>query len=205
MAFLLTCPGCALASSVLRREVLGNVAVAGAGQPSELLKDLEDSIRKTRQLLQRVEAFPGSRDVGCDFCPMGDGAFNITTVREMMLGGLELPRNPPPVRWPQRAAPDELVAAINRKWILDRLLIEIRRHNKQRRQGGQKKPDQRAIVARAAYFFRQYANEKPTTYFDGPFYKFCRSFYGIVTGARLAPSGLEKAIKSEVKNPTIGT
>ena len=72
-------------------------------------------------------------------------------------------------------------------------------------EGVKKKPDQQAIVARAAYFFRKYANEKPTTYFNGPFSKFCRSFYGIVTGARLGPSGLEKAIKAEVKTPTIGT
>ena len=63
---------------------------------------------------------------------MADGAFNITTVGEMMLGGLELPLNPPPVRWPQRVAPDEFIAAINRKRILDRLLFEIRARRRRR-------------------------------------------------------------------------
>jgi hypothetical protein len=86
-----------------------------ASAPAELLTELEDSIKKTRQLLQRVEAFPGSRDMGCDVCHMGDGAFNITTVREMRLGRLVLSRNPPPVRWPPQVAPDEFMAAINRK------------------------------------------------------------------------------------------
>jgi hypothetical protein len=165
----------------------------------ELLAQLKDSIRKTKALLGRLERCQEWREVGCDFCPVDDATISIAKVPET----LELPRNPPALgRLPDLIPPHGIRAAINRKRMLDRLVREIDHFSTKRKRGNQKKLDKAIIVAHAASFFRQFSTVKPTTYWDGPFAKFCKKFYVAVTGEMLTGSGLDKAIRNEVKEPT---
>ena len=170
----------------------------------ELFKQLTNSIKKTQALLRKLEGFKHTHNIGFDLCPVGDGTVQFATVQEMKRGeNLELPRNPPPLG----DVPEQIttIAAINVQRMLDRLLREIARQKPNRKSGNQPELDKRAIVARAAYFFRHYSTVEPTTYFSGPFAKFCKRFYEAVTGKSPSGSGLEKAIKEEIKRPTFRT
>jgi hypothetical protein len=138
---------------------------------------------------------------------VGDGTIAFATGQEMMSGKpVELPRNPPPLGGRHFVLPPEgVVAAINIQRVLDRLLREMARLKPKRKRGNQKELGKVVIVAHAASFFRRYSTKKPTKYPYGPFVKFCRKFYEIVTGEPLSPGGLQKAIGIEVKKPTFGT
>jgi hypothetical protein len=171
--------------------------------PPEDFKQLKDSIKKTQTLLRRLEKFQASSEIGCDFCPVGEGTISIAKFPQT----LELPRNPPPLGpLPERIPPGGTTAAINRKRMLDRLLREIAHtHEPRRKRGNQQERDKFLVAAHARSFFRQFSTVEPTTYFNGPFAKFCRSFYEVVTGKTLSKSGLEKTIRKELKKPTLGT
>src|SRR5262249_30298405 len=61
--------------------------------PPEIFKQLKAHIEKTQVLLRKLGRFPATRDIGCDFCPVGDGTVSTLTVQEMKFGEtLELPR-----------------------------------------------------------------------------------------------------------------
>jgi hypothetical protein len=165
----------------------------------ELFDQLTNSIKKTQNLLRRLEKFPQWRNVGVEFCPVGEG-----TISMMAGGAVALPRKPPPLgSLPEWAAPGSSIAAINRQRVLDRLLREIAHKKRTRKQGHQKELHKAIIVARAVSFFRQYSSVEPTGYWDGPCVKFCRHFYEIVTGVTLGPSGLQKLNRKELTEPLI--
>jgi hypothetical protein len=184
--------------------------------PKGYFTQLEDSIEKTQRLLRRLAKFRSTRDIGFDVCPVGDGGpvgdgcpggdgmIAVVTAREMVLGKpVELPRNPPQLPPGGDRFATDLVAAINRERVLDRLLREVARLKPKRKRGNQEERDKLVIVARAASFFREYSTVEPTTYFDGPFVKFCKGFYKLVTGETLGESGLVAAIRREVAKPSL--
>jgi hypothetical protein len=173
------------------------------GQPSpELLKQLKNSIRKTRALLAKLEQFQVWNEIGCDFCPVDDLTVSIARVPQT----LELRRNPPPLgHFPDQIPPHGLRAAINRKRILDRLVRELNHFYRKRKRGNQPEPDKDAIVTHAGIFFREHSPERPTAYFNGTFFEFCRSFYKVATGQLLRPESLAKAIRKEVTKPSLRT
>ena len=172
----------------------------------ELFKQLEYSIKKTQALLRRLERYKHTHDIIFHLCAVGDGTVQFATVQEMIEKNLELPRNPPPLGGlPEDIPSNGIIAAINVQRMLDRLLREIARYKPNRKQGNQPEPNKFVIVARAAKFFRHYSTVEPTTYFHGPFARFCKRFYEVVTGEILSKSGLEKAIKEELKRPIFRT
>jgi hypothetical protein len=175
--------------------------------PPELFNQLESSVKKTRGLLRRLERFHRLRDIGVDICAVGEGTVDIASAREFILEkDLVLPRNPPGLRsGPEQVPPGGTLAMISRKRMLDRLLRDIARFKRKRKQGHQRELDKAVIVAYAASFFRQFSTAETTTYFNGSFAKFCKKFYEVVTGEALTKNGLEKAIKYELKKPTLWT
>ena len=163
---------------------------------------LKESIKKTKALLRGLDQSEELRDLIFHTCPVGEGTISIAKFP----GTLELPRKPPPLgHLPETRSRDDILVAINVSRLLDRVVREIDHFCKPRKKGNQEERDQHATVAYAAKFFRQYSMVEPTTYFTGPFVKFCRAFYEVVTGKTLTSSGLEKAIRKEVKKPTFGT
>ena len=94
---------------------------------------------------------------------------------------------------------------INRERILAKLLRDLAYRKQRRKRGGQHELDKRYIVARAANFFRAFSKDEPTAYFDGPFVKFCKKFYEVVTQKTLSPSGLEKMLKEASEEPQISS
>jgi hypothetical protein len=171
----------------------------------ELVRQLKSSIKQTQRLLARFER-SHVRDIHFIQAPVGEdeGTVNTATVRDMILGsGPSLPRNPPPL-----ARFDHIVgagAAINTQRVLDRLLRELDRNAPKRKRGNQEKRDKREIVFHAASFFRQHSNKPPTTYSNGSFVKFCKSFYEIATGLEVGPAGLDSIIRKELGSPPLGS
>ena len=176
----------------------------GKPAPPELFKQLETSIKKTQKLLRRLGKFPPTRNIEFDMaCYVGEGTINVATWQEGM--ELKLPRNPPPLVWcyPEPIPFGSTIAMINRQRVLERLLRQLDVFNPKRKRGGQRNLTNRAVVARAAHFFRQYSTAKLTTYPDGKFAIFCKRFYEVATGAPpLDDYALDTAIKTEVNNPT---
>jgi hypothetical protein len=166
--------------------------------PPNKFKQLKNHIKKTQALLKKLEGFPATRNIGCGLCQVGDSTVSTATVQEMIFGGtLRVPRNAPPPGF--SIPPNGTLAAINRHRALDSLLRDIARYEPKRKRGGQKSFVKRAIIARAAHFFRQHSSVEPTSYTDGPFVQFCTRFYEVVTGASRSSSGLEKLLKENVK------
>jgi hypothetical protein len=113
--------------------------------PTELVTQLETSIKKTQALLRR-HPHP---DIGFDVCPVGDGTVSVKTVRDLKFGAtVELPRNPPPIGGlpEERVAPNGMLAAINIQRVLDRLLRKIKPQRKKKR-GGQEKGEKRGLCS----------------------------------------------------------
>jgi hypothetical protein len=92
-------------------------------------------------------------------------------------------------------------ASINTQRTLERMLREIRRAK--RSQARPREEGKRLIVAYAAKFFREHSTAALTSYLNGQFASFCRSFYEAVTGVEsLDLDGLQSQIRAEVKTPT---
>ena len=170
--------------------------------PPDLFNDIENSIKETRRLLMRFEKYGSSRKIIFDHCVVGDGTVNVVTARDLHARGYSLPRSSQPLaRLPERLPPNGSMGIINRERILAKLLRDLAYRKPRRKRGGQHELDKRYIVARAANFFRAFSKDEPTAYFDGPFVKFCKKFYEVVTQKTLSPSGLEKMLKEAAKNP----
>jgi len=189
--------------------------------PAALFKQLDASVRKTQMLLRQIKRYPGTKSIGCDMCAVGDGTVDVATFREMKFGKALSVKHEVPftseiksdetvgktaksknIRAQQAALDNKLIVMISRFQMLARLRLEIARKQPRKKRGNQPEHDKSAIVAHAACFFRQYSTEELTNYSDGPFAKFCRSFYVIVTRSRLGPRGLEKTIRAEIRKPT---
>jgi hypothetical protein len=154
--------------------------------PEDLFKSLNVSIKHTQKLLRRLQI---------DYLPdIGTDEWAVLNRRAITPGKMfdEVPRG-------------ATVVAFNRQQMLDRLLRDIGRYNPRRKRGHQQEREKFMILARAGKFFRQYSPEKVTTYSDGPFARFCKRFYEIVTGELLSGSALEKQIRDEVRTPALGT
>jgi hypothetical protein len=192
--------------------------------PNALFKQLDASVRKTEGLLRRIQKYPRTEVIGNDICIVGDGAVDVATAREMMFGKTLSVEHKAPVtakdksdgaagravkrkitRSRQTEIDDKFVVMVSRFQMLARLRRDIARRQPWRKRGNQPERDKSYIVAHAASFFRRYSAEEPTAYPNGPFAKFCRSFYVIVTRSRLSRSGLEKAIRAEIRTPTFTT
>jgi hypothetical protein len=158
-------------------------------EPRDLLEQLDDSIEETQQLLQRLEKLPHLRGISKDRCAVVGGIVD------------PLPLKP----WFDEVPPGASIVVIDRQRILQRLRRDIARHNPKRKRGWQREPHKVIVIARAASFFREHSTEEPTTYSGGPFVKFCRRFYEVVTGMPLRASGLQKLIREELKKPTFET
>ena len=192
--------------------------------PAALFKQLDASVRKTEGLLRRIQKYPRTEVVGNDMCTVGDGAVDVATAREMIFGKTLRVEHEVPVtakgksdgaagkavkrkktRSRQTEINDKFVVMMSRFRMLARLRRDIAKRQPRRQRGNQPDRDKSYIVAHAAWIFRQYSSEKPTAYPNGPFAKFCRSFYVIVTRSRLSRRGLEKTIRAEIGTPTFTT
>ncbi len=178
------------------------------GEPrSKLLDDIEFSVKKTRALLLELEKFGGTGNIIFDHCVVGDGTVAVVTAKDIYAKGFSLPRHSrPPESLFMRLPPGRSMAVINREQVLNRLLLDCARRKPgrkkpERKRGRRRELDKRLIVARAAGFFRDHSTETPTTYFEGPFVRFCKGFYEVVTRKTLGPSALEKIIKEAVNDP----
>ena len=156
--------------------------------PPILFRSLNKSIKETQRLLRRLEKLQ-LRGIDTDRCSVVDG----TALTQPIVG------------WFDEVPPGATMVVFNRQRMLDRLLRDIARYNPKRKRGRQQERDKFIIVARAGYFFRQHSPKELTGYSAGPFAKFCKRFYEVVTGDTLRGSGLEKLIKAEAKKPTLGT
>ncbi len=145
----------------------------------DLVAQVCRSIMQTQKLLRRLEKHPYWQNIAVDLCPVGDGTINTVTVRELIMRGYSLPRNPPRIGpLPERPPPTtEIFAVVSRQRILDRLLRQMVWREPKRRRGRQRELDKRIVVARAVSFFRQYSTSPPTQYVDGPCFKFCKRFF----------------------------
>ena len=175
--------------------------------PPELFKQLETSIKKTQMLLRSLGKFPPTRNIEFDMgCYVGEGTISVAPRQEGKGMELSLPRNPPPLGpYPELVpAGATTVAMINRQRVLDRLMRDLEVFKPKRKLGGQRNLTHRAVIARAAHFFRQYSTAELTAYPGGKFATFCKRFYEVATGAPpLDGYVLDTQIKAEVKNPTI--
>jgi hypothetical protein len=152
--------------------------------PAILFKNLNASIKNTQRLLRRLEKFQ-LPSIDTDKWPVLNG--------RAIKPGKMLDVVPAGATW----------VIYSRRQMLDRLLREISRYNPKRLRGHQPEPEKSLIVGYAGYFFRLYSPMKPTSYVNGPFSKFCRAFYEVVTGEK--NSRLEKLIRNEAKTPALET
>jgi hypothetical protein len=192
--------------------------------PATLFSQLDASVRKTASLLRRIEKYPRTKSIGCDMCGVWDRSVDVATVREMKFGRtlsvehevssrrkikgddtVSKKAKPKNMRATQAALDEKFIVMFSRFQMLARLRAELARKQPRRKRGNQPGRDKSAIVAHAASFFRDYSSEKLTAYPNGPFAKFCRSFYLAVTGSRLSRSGLAKTIRAEIRKPTFTT
>jgi hypothetical protein len=167
--------------------------------PSELLDELDQSIRKTQALLRGLKQFPRCHNIALDLCPVGEGTVGVAKLGEPV----SLPREPQPLGpLPERATGADKIAAINVSRLLDRLRRKIGRLK--RRRGRPPEHGKSAAVAYASEFFRKHSAPNITAYPDGDFASFCKLFYGVVTGdTNLDRAALQAQIKAEVKKPQL--
>ena len=141
--------------------------------PTELLKTLENSIRKTQVVLRRLKKYPLWQRFHFLSCPAGEGTVSL-----------------PPI------APDGMIAGINIDRMLDKLLREVARSKRRRaRPRGEGKRD---MVDYACNFFHEHSTAKITTYPGGQFAIFCRRFHEVITGEHLDLDGLQAQIRKKV-------
>jgi hypothetical protein len=173
--------------------------------PPEDIEQLKNSITDTQKYLRRLEKFGRTSDIVCHFCPVGEGTVSIATLREMKFGEtLELPRNPPPLGGlPEQIPLETMMVAINIHRLLERLKREIDyTHQRKKKPYGQFRRDNQIVIAHAARFSRRHSSVKATSYCDGPFFKFCKLFFEVVTGSSLpGDHALDARIKAEWKKP----
>jgi AAA ATPase domain len=170
--------------------------------PLDLFDDLEKSVEETRKLLMRFENYRNMRNIIFDHCVVGEGTVNVVTAQDLYARGYSKPRGSHPLpRVPERLPPNGSMAVINRERTLARLLRDLAYRKPRRKRGGQHELEKRYIVARAAGFFRAFSKDEPTDYAYGPFFKFCKKFYEVITRKTLSPNGLEKMLREAAKNP----
>jgi AAA ATPase domain len=169
--------------------------------PLDLFDDLEKSVEETRKLLMRFENYGNMRNIIFDHCVLGDGAVNVVTARDLYAKGYSKPYGSQGSARVPRLPPNGSMVVTNRERILDRLLRDLAYRKPRRKRGGQHELEKRYIVARAASFFRAFSKDEPTDYAHGPFFKFCKKFYEVITRKTLSPSGLEKMLGEAAENP----
>lgn len=172
--------------------------------PAEHLNKLEASIRKTQSLLRNSEKYLGSERIRFIRCPVGEGTVATQTFEPGKWGQtVPFPSDPlPPLgRSPEVVPHGGMIASINIRRTLDRVLREIARAK--RSQARPREEGKRSIVAYAAKFFREHSTAAVTSYPSGQFATFCRSFYEGVTGVEsLDLDDLQFQIRPEVKTRT---
>jgi hypothetical protein len=174
----------------------------------EDIKQLKDSITRTKNLLRQLGKFGHTRDIECHLCPVGEGTVSIASVRQTIFEEeLELPRNPPPLGGlPEQIPHDGTMALINIHRLLDRLQREIDYTQRKRKRGRQIRRDYQSVIAHAARFFRRHSSVDATSYSKGTFSKFCKLFYEVVNGSPLpSDHALYAGIKAEWGKPAFGS
>ena len=169
----------------------------------ELFKQLETSIKKTQQLLQKLGKFPPTEDIEFDTrCYIEEGTITVATQKGLVHVA---PRDPPPLGSYldlELIPTGATMVTINRQRVLDRLMRDLNRLRPKKKRGGQPNLTYQAVVACAGEFFREYSTAKLTTYPQGKFACFCKHFYEVATGApSLDGHELDTQIKVEVKSP----
>jgi hypothetical protein len=172
--------------------------------PSELVEQLEGSIKKTLALLRRITTHRYSRDLGFVMHPVGSGVIDIATVQEMIRGRtLDLPRHPSisdaELRFPSVAA-DGMWAVINIEPLLRAVMIKLAK----RKRSQPKKLGKEETVFYAAQFFCLYSSIKPSNDPNNRFPKFAKRFYEAVTGNDIEPGRLDWQIRKVLKDRRAG-
>jgi hypothetical protein len=172
--------------------------------PTNELVTLEISIKRLQMLLRKSEKYLGSHRIRFIHCPVGEGTVATQTFEPGKWGKtVPFPPDPlPPLHvWGDTVPHGGMIASIDIRRTLDRVLREIARAKRSRARP--REEGKRSIVAYAAKFFREYSAAALTSYPGGPFATFCRSFYEAATDLESRHlDDLQLQIRAEAKTPT---
>jgi hypothetical protein len=170
--------------------------------PTELFKQIQNHLRQTITLLERLEKHADWSGVCFECYVAGGGIAEVATTRELFeKGGIELPRHPKIEHYgtPQVLPADGREVAVNVKEVLRNIGAKIERRREKSKRGGQRKEDYATSVSYAKQFFVRHSPHRPSTNPDGKFAQFCELFFRAVSGTTVKTGGLDWHIREALK------
>jgi len=162
--------------------------------PPELFTQLQNHLRQTRKLLQRLEGHKYWKDVSFEDYAAGNGIAVAITTREFDINIAH--------KQPQRLPAKGTLIAINVKEALRNVEWKIDRLRKVTR-GQPKKTDKSASVFYAKNFFAHYSPYPLSANPKDKFTEFCVLFYRAAGGGAIKPAELRWHIRKALKEKRI--
>jgi hypothetical protein len=168
--------------------------------PVDLFKQIQNHLRQTIALLERLEKHADWSGVCFERYIAGAGIAEAVTTRELFEKGIALPRHPKIDHYDIPTLPaDGRLVAVNVKEVLRRVGFKIERQREKSTRGGQPKKDHADSVSYAKQFFVRHSPHRPSTNPDGKFAQFCELFFRAVSGTTMKTGGLDWHIREALK------